>query len=127
MIKKSLAAWSSIANIKFKRSSSGSADITLSFQPKSHSADGEYLNMFGESTLAHAILPGSVVYVHFYDKWNWALQRGKGTALLEVTAHELGHNLGLSHSYGRDDLMYAYTRNQDFTSVTFSSTYSRKV
>ena len=132
VIDKALAAWASIANIKFQQSSSGSADITASFQPKKH-GDGY---PFGDKVLAHASLPdGRSLTLHMYDKWNWVLQRGggggggggRGVAVLDVTTHELGHNLGLNHSPGRGDVMYASSRNKDFTEVTFSAADKKNI
>ena len=87
---------------------------------------------FGKTTLAHGTLPCNPngehypKYTHLVEGKSWALEKGGGMAALEVIAHELGHNLGMAHSPGpmensNPDLMRGWTRNIDFTSVTFST------
>jgi hypothetical protein len=63
------------------------------------------------------------------DGFNWLLRRvdGQGHALLETVTHDLGNNLGLGHSNGQDDVMFASSRNTDFTSVTLSATHKKRI
>ena len=127
-VKKSLRAWSTIANIKFKKLRSGNPDLPISIQPKNHDADGEGGTTFDEGTMGHAMpFKYGSSYSHLYDKWSWSREQGRGAAVLETTAHELGHCLGLGHSKGREDLMYYATKDIMFTSVEFSETDKRRI
>jgi hypothetical protein len=113
------------ANLKFQLKQSG-AETRVSFQPISHYADGGSSSFSG--ALAHATM--SPQYVHMNrDGFNWLLSQGEGQgyALLETVTHELGHNLGLGHSNGPDDVMFASSRNKDFTSVTLSATDKQRI
>lgn len=65
--------------------------------------------------LAHAFYPGTGVGgdVHFdaHEQWislNQAAEDEHSVMLYEVAAHELGHALGLSHSFVRGALMFPY-------------------
>lgn len=55
-------------------------------------------------SLAHAFLP-SRGEAHFDMAERWTLNRFKGRNLFLVTAHEIGHTLGLVHSPVRHALM----------------------
>ena len=132
MIRKASAAWASVADLHFTKSS-GAADLSISFQPFTHKADTEMsMSSFGKSTLAHSTLAcdpngeNNPKYAHLVEGKSWTDVKGQGMAALEVIAHELGHNLGMAHSPGpmensNPDLMRGWTRNIDFTSVTFST------
>ena len=124
IVRKALRAWKSIANLKFRRQRN-SADTRISFQPTTHSADGES-STFGTGVLAHAYLVPQFVHLNG-GGFSFSLGQSREVPLLEVVAHELGHNLGLDHSYGSDDLMQPNTRNKDYTSVTFSATDKQRI
>ena len=124
-MRQALAGWSKAANLKFKLKKNG-GDTRVSFQPVTHNADGQG-SSFSGGTLAHATLFPKFVHMN-RDGFSWALRRGEGTyALLETVTHELGHNLGLGHSNGPDDVMFASSRNKDFTSVTLSATDKQRI
>ncbi|GCB78874.1 hypothetical protein scyTo_0020723, partial [Scyliorhinus torazame] len=54
--------------------------------------------------LAHAFFPRRGE-AHFDNDERWSLNRGKGRNLFIVTAHEIGHTLGLEHSPVKNALM----------------------
>lgn len=60
-------------------------------------------------TLAHAFLPRRGE-AHFDMAERWTLNGHKGHNLFMVTAHEIGHTLGLDHSPVRHALMSPYYR-----------------
>lgn len=66
-----------------------------------------YLLSFSGGALAHAFLPcrGEA---HFDKAERWTLSSRKGHNLFLVTAHEIGHTLGLAHSPVRHALMSPY-------------------
>ena len=81
--------------------------------------------------MGHANMPEKAkgidkVFNHMHDIWNWVLKHGNhgGWPILETVVHELGHNLGLDHTYEREDVMFRSTKKGIFTSVKFSSTDS---
>ena len=77
---------------------------------------GEGGTTFDEGTMGHEMpFKYGSSYSHLYDKWSWSREQGRGAAVLETTAHELGHCLGLGHSKGREDLMYYATKDIMFT------------
>ena len=63
--------------------------------------------------LAHAFFP-SDGRVHFDEAESWTVGGGRGTDLLWVAVHEIGHSLGLQHSNVRGTIMwptYSYQAN----------------
>ena len=134
LVDKSLSAWASVADLVFEKIRSGKADISIGFHPTNHQADGEMKqSTFSKTTLAHGTLPSCEPsgsnhpkHTHLAEGKSWSLEKGQGMAVLEVIAHELGHNLGMAHSPGpmknsNPDLMRGWTRNIDFTEVSFST------
>ena len=109
-----LQFWSDNANLKFSQYiGSGKPDIEIRFEAGSH---GDYDPFDGRGgTLAHAFFPQFGGDAHFDDHEYWTKSGHWGTNLLQVSAHEFGHSLGLSHSRVQNALMapfYAgYTPN----------------
>lgn len=54
--------------------------------------------------MAHAFFPRRGE-AHFDNDERWSLNQGKGRNLFIVTAHEIGHTLGLEHSPVKNALM----------------------
>ncbi|TMS07671.1 Matrix metalloproteinase-28 [Larimichthys crocea] len=101
--------WSNVSGLVFQETPEGPADIRLAFYEGDHN-DGAGNAFDGPGgTLAHAFLPRRGE-AHFDRAERWTLNGHKGHNLFMVTAHEIGHTLGLEHSPVRHALMSPYYR-----------------
>ncbi|XP_028321572.1 matrix metalloproteinase-28 [Gouania willdenowi] len=101
--------WSNVSGLVFQEAPGGPADIRLAFYEGEHN-DGSSNAFDGPGgTLAHAFLPRRGE-AHFDKAERWTLNGHKGHNLFIVTAHEIGHTLGLEHSPVRHALMSPYYR-----------------
>uniref|UniRef100_A0A1A7WE06 Peptidase metallopeptidase domain-containing protein n=1 Tax=Iconisemion striatum TaxID=60296 RepID=A0A1A7WE06_9TELE len=101
--------WSNVSDLVFQETPEGPADIRLAFYEGDHN-DGAGNAFDGPGgTLAHAFLPRRGE-AHFDMAERWTLNGHKGHNLFMVTAHEIGHTLGLEHSPVRHALMSPYYR-----------------
>ncbi|XP_053730029.1 matrix metalloproteinase-28 [Synchiropus splendidus] len=101
--------WSNVSGLVFQEVPEGPADIRLAFYEGDHN-DGAGNAFDGPGgTLAHAFLPRRGE-AHFDMAERWTLNGHKGHNLFMVTAHEIGHTLGLEHSPVRHALMSPYYR-----------------
>ncbi|XP_062843298.1 matrix metalloproteinase-28 [Trichomycterus rosablanca] len=99
--------WSNVSGLVFKEVNDGPTDIRLAFYEGEHN-DGTSNAFDGPGgALAHAFFPfrGEA---HFDKAEYWTLSSHKGQNLFLVTAHEIGHTLGLEHSPVRHALMSPY-------------------
>ncbi|XP_069040436.1 matrix metalloproteinase-28 isoform X2 [Lepisosteus oculatus] len=99
--------WSNASALAFRELTHGPADIRLAFYEGEHN-DGTGNAFDGPGgALAHAFFPcrGEA---HFDMAERWTLNGHKGHNLFVVTAHEIGHTLGLEHSPVRNALMSPY-------------------
>ncbi|KAM6946013.1 matrix metalloproteinase-28 [Aplochiton taeniatus] len=99
--------WSNVSGLVFQEVPEGPTDIRLAFYEGEHS-DGSSNAFDGPGgALAHAFFPcrGEA---HFDMAERWTLNGHKGHNLFVVTAHEIGHTLGLEHSPARHALMSPY-------------------
>ncbi|XP_048022471.1 stromelysin-3 isoform X1 [Megalobrama amblycephala] len=98
VLQRALQAWSDVTPLTFTEVISGRADIMIDFNRYWH---GDNLPFDGPGgILAHAFFPRTYREgeIHFdYDE-SWTVGNSKGTDLLQVAAHEIGHVLGLQHS-----------------------------
>ena len=117
IIREAFTRWSAVCSLKFTEiTGNASSDLSVAFHRASH-GDGNAFDDAGGpdgNTLAHAFFPppaggswsGSL---HFDEFESWKDQPGgTGTRLYNVTLHEIGHLLGLSHSQDQNAIMYAY-------------------
>lgn len=97
--------WGNVSGLVFQESPEGAAaDIRLAFYEGDHN-DGASNAFDGPGgILAHAFLPRRGE-AHFDIAERWTLNGHKGHNLFLVTAHEIGHTLGLEHSPVRHALM----------------------
>ncbi|XP_041096834.1 matrix metalloproteinase-28-like [Polyodon spathula] len=99
--------WSNVSALAFWEVMEGPADIRLAFYEGEHS-DGVTNAFDGPGgALAHAFFPRRGE-AHFDISERWTLNGHKGRNLFIVTAHEIGHTLGLEHSPVRNALMSPY-------------------
>ncbi|XP_039252046.2 collagenase 3-like isoform X1 [Styela clava] len=100
-MRRALDLWAAKSSLRFQKTSSDDADITISFGTRNH---GDHYAFDGKGgTLAHAFFPTSG-QAHFDDDEDFS-HKGEGTNLYIVAAHEFGHSLGLAHSTVPNSLM----------------------
>ncbi|XP_067866199.1 matrix metalloproteinase-28 isoform X1 [Heterodontus francisci] len=103
-VKTAFELWSNVSPLTFWEVMDGPADIRLAFYQGEHN-DGIGNAFDGPGgALAHAFFPRRGE-AHFDNDERWSLNRGKGRNLFIVTAHEIGHTLGLEHSPVKNALM----------------------
>ena len=105
--------WSSASGLAFKREDNPDMrpDIRIKFVKNFHGDTRPADGPGGE--LAHAFFPGAededlAGDVHLDDDDTFAVNGGNGVDLLWLAVHELGHSLGLDHTYHPDSVMFAY-------------------
>ena len=107
--------WSNASGLTIKREDDPKAtpDIKLSFVEGFHGDTRPADGPGGE--LAHAFFPlggkgeeDLAGDVHFDDEDKFAINGGAGVDLLWLSVHELGHSLGLDHTYHPASVMFAY-------------------
>lgn len=107
VVRAAFELWSNVSALAFWEVMEGPADIRLAFYEGEHS-DGVTNAFDGPGgALAHAFFPRRGE-AHFDISERWTLNSHKGRNLFIVTAHEIGHTLGLEHSPVRNALMSPY-------------------
>lgn len=110
-IRRAFKTWSDVTPLIFREVNEGFADIYLKFGPGYH-GDQYPFDGYG-GTLAHAYPPMSGFGdldgdVHFDDSEPFTVNTVDGINLDFVSAHEIGHALGLAHSNVATALMAPY-------------------
>ena len=110
-VARAFQTWASNTHFKFSQTQDyGNADIKISFRRGNH-GDGDNFDGPG-GTLAHAFAPRIGIF-HYDADERWGVGNVPGAIDLEsVALHEIGHLLGLHHSFERGAIMYA-----DYTGV----------
>lgn len=106
-VKKAFDIWSSaVPELKFKEGTP--VDIEVKFVTRDHGDDNPFDGP--GKVLAHAFFPQYGGDIHFDDDETYTSESTKGTNLLQVAIHELGHSMGLEHSDVKDAIMYPFYR-----------------
>ena len=112
-IEKALQMWSNASQLTFTRVTTPGvkADLNIKFVSGFH-GDNHPTDGPGKE-LAHSFYPsnnkGLAGDVHFDDDETFSINGGGGVDLLWLAVHELGHSLGLEHTYNHpNSVMFPY-------------------
>ncbi|KZV56464.1 metalloendoprotein 1-like [Dorcoceras hygrometricum] len=107
-ISKALAKWAAVSPFTFSYAGLSKAHVLIGLKRLEH-GDGHPFDGLG-GVLAHAFYPPGGE-LHFDEDENWVTSKEPGPYGVDVQSvalHELGHILGLGHSYDQNAVMFAY-------------------
>ncbi len=115
IVRRAFQTWDAVADLSFTEvDPSNSPDFRIAWHSDSHGDGFPFDGRGGPegNTLAHAFPPCRGRHagdLHFDEAETWTDNPSeRGTFLLQVAIHEIGHLLGLFHSNDRSSVMYAY-------------------
>jgi len=118
-IRKAFDIWSEPSGLNFVETDDPKkTDITILWAKGNHGDSEPFTDL---KVLAHASFPGRYTAIHFNEDEEWTPETRDSSKqpldLVTVAAHEIGHALGLDHSYHADSLMYpTYSKSHRFLS-----------
>ncbi|XP_002164594.2 matrilysin isoform X1 [Hydra vulgaris] len=101
-VRKAFNMWSSVTPLTFTEVTERRGHINIGFYSGTHGDGGDFFGPGG--TLAHAFYPQNG-NLHFDENENWVVNQ-RGTDLLEIAVHEIGHAIGIQHSSIRGTIMF---------------------
>ncbi|CAF0826340.1 unnamed protein product [Brachionus calyciflorus] len=106
-IQKAFQYWQEVTEFNFTlvKNLNQTTDFVIEFVPKVHNDEYPFDETVEE--LAHAFYPEDG-RIHFFEKKLFTENSTDGYNLRIVAAHEIGHALGLGHSYEKGSLMNKY-------------------
>jgi len=112
-LEKAFKVWEQAADVKFSKVVIPPEDIQIRFVSGPHH-DGEEKLPFESldgpgGRLAHTCLPelkNAAGNIYFDDSENWTLCSTMGINFFQVAVHEIGHSLGLKHSFVPSAVMF---------------------
>ncbi|XP_029723101.1 interstitial collagenase [Aedes albopictus] len=104
LIRNAFDQWSKVTNLEFAESNDPKSDMEISFGGRRHTnRESKCQDDLGNNTLAHAFYP-PIGGIHFNTKFFSGTMNKD--LFLTTAIHEIGHSIGLEHSFSKASVMY---------------------